>query len=206
MDAITRLSALDGFGNRIATIAATRAGITAACVGIVGVTIVLSLDEIAWMPIAASLTVGTFMMSFLLSRSKMRHLVLDFIKSNTTASDGFANMALSYLGYSTRFISNMEFIVDGEVLVYANQSADTGPVMEPLSKDDVMDAIDLASENGLSSIIIIETWFGTYRVHPDVRKLAWSRNIMMLDLNHLFGAVHAKMQADAQAKAAMIGR
>lgn len=198
MDASVRILALDGYSGRLARISASYAISVAACIGMMGAAVVLLTDAIVWSPIVLSLAFGGFMLTYVRMQNRLRHFVLDSIIDLSTVRNGFVSMSLSYLGYSTRRVSDCAFIADGEILVYVKKSFGMNGTRESLTENDIRDAMDIASENRMKSILAVEMWFGTHRVLPKTRELMRRHGVMLLDLNCLFGATHAKTMADAK--------
>ena len=114
MDASVRILALDRYSGRLARIAANYATVVSVCIGALGAAVVLVADAVVWSPIVLSLAFGGFMFTYVRVRSRLRYSVLDFI-SQFPVRNGFASMALSYLGYTTRYVSDRAIIVEGEV-------------------------------------------------------------------------------------------
>ena len=188
MDTSVRMLALDRYSGRLARITANYAVMVSACIGVLGAAAVLVADAVMWSPIVLSLAFGGFMFTYVRVRSRLRHSVLDFI-SQFPIRNGFASMALSYLGYTTRYVSERAIIVEGEVLMYSKSSLDA---------DDITDALGIAAVHGIKSVVAIEGRFGTSHVTPKAREMMRYHGAMLLDLNCLFGAVHAKMLADGR--------
>ena len=174
-------------GNRIARITAGRAVVPAACIGILGSVAALSTSHEIFLPIVASLAFGGFIMTYVLARGRMWREVVRFVSAKNAPVGGFENMALAYLGYTVRHVSDRVSIVDGDVLVYVTSSVDMA---------DIRNALDMAAEKRAKSVIMALRRFGTNHVTKNAAGIMEVHGIGLLDLNGLFGACHAKMAAD----------
>lgn len=189
MDASFRVLALDLHGSRLARISIHYAVVASVCIGVLGGVVVLLADHAVLLPIVISLAFGTAMFVFVRVRGKLWRSVINFISTSNTCIDGFENRALSYLGYTMRSISDNASVVDGDVLMYVKDSFDA---------NDIRDVLDMAAERRIESVVVMLCRFDTRHVTQDATSLMNRHGVGLLDLNGVFGAVHAKMAADWQ--------